>query len=204
MKINKYLLIFLICFVAPAVSLGSTKKVELLVDREFGAIHQVAVPQEFKLNYAEESTRVMFPAKIKENDAYVKMQFVSLKNKLKENLILYYLKVPMREADKRVVLIKKMLVGYLKDYPQATLINTLEIKKKKRGPVDIVVVNVQNGPYYLNFYGVINHKSQHCLLGLVNIDPQNSSIKKIDHLNDPKLGDAKKVLMSIKFGKELM
>lgn len=192
------ILCFTVFFSTPVQSY--TGKTTLQVNREYGGIHTVAVPHEFSISFDEKSTHVVYPDKLGDSSSYFKLQFVNDANELKENMTLKYVKIPMLDESTRFVEAKRLLLDQLNSITSAQLIGADEIKiNHYKG----IIVNAQNGPYYLSLLAILNPNSQHCIMALINIDPKFSDVKNIDGLGEY-IATPFHVLGTFSFGRELM
>ncbi|MBF0105739.1 MAG: hypothetical protein HQM16_10485 [Deltaproteobacteria bacterium] len=198
---QRFAVLITLMILVPLMQAYQQEQGTLTINRDYGSIHAVAVPQEFDISLPTTMTHVVYPEQIGDKDAYVKLQFLNSENGITENLILKYIKVPLVEVGQREMLLKKKLIDLVNQYPQATVISS---RTEKIASYHSVVIHAQNGNYFLSLFGILNPESQHCIAGIINIDPQISEIRRIDDLEDKKQGRARKVLESLKFGRELM
>lgn len=190
-------------FLALFFSTGSNAvngRTELHVNREYGGIYMVSVPNELYLSYETKSTHAVFPSQMAEKDAYIKLQFVNDNNELKESLLLKYIKIPTTDEQTRLIEMKRAMLDQLNLFKTANLITTEDIKINQ---YNAVIVHAQNGPFYLSILGILNPASHHCVYAIINIDPKVSDAKTIDDLDDY-VATPFHVLSTFKFGRELM
>lgn len=170
------------------------------VNREYGGIHMVAVPQEFSIHYPDSETYVVYPEKLTNKGPYFELQFADTNNKLKENLILSYKRFEMADEPTRLNRARSFLLTELAKYPQAGLISTTNVQI---GNTKGTVLNAQSGAFYFSLIMILNPKSHHCLKAIITIDPKYSKINSISDLE--KLNSiAFRTLNTLRFGRELM
>lgn len=170
------------------------------INRDYGNVQMVSVPQEFDFSIPQSNTNVVTPLKSGDQSSYVKIQFITDDKRVTENITFQYMKIPLDENnDRRIVSAKRFLADILNTYNQATL---FEIITTKIGRYEMVFVNAQNGKYYLSLVGILNPNSHHGVAAIINIDPYLSEVKKLDDVT--KKGSSLEVLKSFHFGKELM
>ncbi len=168
------------------------------VNRDYGGIHAIAVPQEFEIFVPAKNLLTHTTSKLKSKTTYVKFDFLTSDGKVKKNLKLSYLKIPLGKADERLKTTKDLLLKRLTTIANAPpeKISTIKISQ-----YDAVIVMTQYDIFSIALVGIINPKSHHSIMAIIYSDlPSDSQSLENILLKSQSM----KALNSFKFGRELM
>ena len=173
-------------------------KARFKVNRDYGGIYAVAVPQEFSLSVPQ-TVSITYPSKLTSKNVYARFDFLNKQQKVKENLFLTYLKVPLGSSEKRLLLTKEILTEKL--YVLANVAPQIMLKDVL-GDVPIVIAMSQYQDYYVAVIGLINPKSHHSIMAVINLNPSLIGITSLKEFLTR--SEAFETLTSFKYGRELM
>ncbi|MBU0505241.1 MAG: hypothetical protein ABII18_14015 [bacterium] len=190
--------VFFVFVLVASTSYAEMGKARFKVNRDYGGIYAVAVPQEFSLSVPQ-TVSITYPSKLTSKNVYARFDFLNKQQKVKENLFLTYLKVPLGSSEKRLLLTKEILTEKL--YVLANVAPQIMLKDVL-GDVPIVIAMSQYQDYYVAVIGLINPKSHHSIMAVINLNPSLIGITSLKEFLTR--SEAFETLTSFKYGRELM
>jgi hypothetical protein len=190
--------VFITFFLVASVSYAEGGKKLFKVNRDYGGIYAVAVPQEFSL-WLPPTASIIYPPKLTAKNVYVRFDFLNKQQKVKENLFLTYLKVPLGSSEKRLLQTKEILTEKL--YALANVEPQIFLKDVL-GDIPIVIALSYYQNYYIAVIGLINPKSHHSIMAVINLNPSLAGITSLKEFLTR--SEAFETLTSFKYGRELM